>query len=209
MKNEMEEKKLKSAKFIFYLIINLAVVIIVLPFIYLVISMGVGTIFGIKLPQPFSFEPRATILSNPLYDKNTTKEVSPEEIQKLLDKYPYGRPYQKDVFDCSDMSIITARLLQEEYGYDTSVVGDALNHHAWVYVWMDKNKAWAIETVGEGSLFRGSGGDVMGDDWWDTIFLGHWLEPAFVTKGYELYYPTKARKGLKIVEWNEVGKYFE
>jgi hypothetical protein len=125
-----------------------------------------------------------------------------------LDRHPYGRYYEKGVFDCSDMSIITARFLQEEYGYDTSVVVDDLSRHAWVYVWTDKNRAWAIETAYEGSLLRGRGsaGEIIGDDWWDIIFLGRWLDSQFVTKGYELYYPSKMRKGLRILEWDVAEK---
>ncbi|MDP3014689.1 MAG: hypothetical protein Q8M92_10625 [Candidatus Subteraquimicrobiales bacterium] len=208
MKNEMEEKKLKRVKFISNLS-AVVILIIALPCLYLLASMVLGEVFQIKLPQPFPLEPRTTILSNPLYDKSAAKGVSPKEIQEILDKHPYGRYYEKGVFDCSDMSIITARFLQEEYGYDTFVVVDDSSRHAWVYVWTDKNRVWAIETASESSLLRRSAGEIMGDDWWDIVFLGRWLDSQFVTKGYEFYYPSKMRKGLRILEWNEAEKYIK
>lgn len=188
----------------------LFIVLIIALIVYPVVLMTASELFRVKLWQPFNINPHATILSSPQF--SSMKEISPREIQKLLDKHFYDRHYEKDVFDCSNMSQETARYLQEEHGYDTSVVGDSLNKHAWVYVWTDKNKAWAIETASETTLFRGSAGvgsagEIVGDDWWDIITQGHWLDAQFITKGYEFYYPTTIRKGLKVMEWNELEKY--
>jgi len=135
--------------------------------------------------------------------------VRPEEIQQILDTHPYDRPYQEGVFDCSDMSIITARLLQQQYGYDTSVIGDDRYGHAWVYVWVDKNTAWAIETAGEDSQLQGSAGEVIGDQWWDIIFYNRWFEAKawdLSITGYRLYYPQQKRDGLQVREWYDVEK---
>lgn len=137
------------------------------------------------------------------------KTVSPREIQKLLDAHPYNRVYQEGVFDCSDMSIETARYLQEKCGYDTSVIGDDGFAHAWVYVWVGKNTAWAIECAGETTLLRDSAGEVVGDEWWDIVFYGHWLDSkawSLSLTGYELYYPKERRSQVRVREWYEVEK---
>jgi hypothetical protein len=168
------------------------------------------SLWGIDLPQIiYSPEPRQVGLENPRYRGPSDKVVDPRELQDILDAHPYDRPYQEGVFDCSDMSSITARLLKEEYGYDTSVIGDDAYRHCWVYVWVDKNVAWAIETAGEQTMLDKSAGEVIGDQWWDVVFQGRWLEPEawrLSITGYKLYYPLEGRDGLHVLEWYEVGE---
>jgi hypothetical protein len=175
------------------------VVAISLSLSYIVLTPALSLAFGIDLPQIiYTPKPRQVALSNPHHREGTAKEVRPEEIQKILDAHPYDRPYQKDVFDCSDMSIITAKLLQRQYGYDTSVIGDDRYGHAWVYVWVDKNTAWAIEATAS---------EVIGDQWWDIVFYGRWFEGKaweLSSTGYRLYYPQERRDGLQVREWYEV-----
>ena len=191
--------------------LNLVVGVSLLGLCYVgVIVPTVSIVFHVDLPQlVYTPKPRQVALVNPSYKGPSKKEVRPEEIQRILDSHPYNHIYEPGVFDCSDMSKITAKLLQEQYGYDTSVIGDDRYHHAWVYVWTGKNTAWAIETTAETSLLRGSAGEVVGLHWWDIVFLGHWLEPeawALSVTGYNLYYPTTKRDGLQIREWYQVEK---
>ncbi len=179
-----------------------------LSFGYILLTPVLSLTFGIDLPQIiYTPKPRQVALSNPHHREGTAKEVRPEEIQKILDAHPYDRPYQKGVFDCSDMSIITAKLLQRQYGYDTSVIGDDRYGHAWVYVWVDKNTAWAIETASESAQLRRSAGEVIGDQWWDIVFYGRWFQGKaweLSSTGYRLYYPQERRDGLQVREWYEV-----
>lgn len=188
---------------VFYLLAS----VLALFLSYLVLTPVLSLTLGINLPQiVYRPEPRLVGLANPRYQGPASEEVRPEEIQKILDAHPYDRPYQEGVFDCSDMCIITAKLLQEEYGYDTSVIGHDEYGHAWVYVWVDKNTAWAIETTGENSLLGGSAGDVVGDQWWDIIFQGRWLEAKawnLSLTGYKLYYPDDP-DGYQAREWYQV-----
>lgn len=68
------------------------------------------------------------------------------ELQNTLDTYTYGREYQVDVWDCSDMSINIAYFLQEELGYDTMVM--YYDNHAWVLVYA--GDGWiAVETTAD------------------------------------------------------------
>jgi hypothetical protein len=175
---------------------------------YFIISACFGLALGIKLPQPFpAGRPKYTYLSDPLANQPYTKTVNPGEIQKLLDNHPYNQTYKANVFDCSNMSQITAQFLQAD-GYHTSVIGDDVNHHAWAMVWANKNSGWAIETATDVSLARHSAGEVIGDNWWDlAIAYGHYKH-QFVSNllsghGYEFYYPTKERSGLHVLEWND------
>jgi hypothetical protein len=174
---------------------------------YLLITFVLSSILGVHLPQIiYNPGPRHVGLSNPSYKGQGGQEVRPEQIQKILDAHPYDRRYERGVFDCSDMSIITARLLQEEYGYDTSVIGHDHYGHAWVYVWVDKNTAWAIEVTAELGFLRDSAGEVVGDQWWDIIFQGRWLEAKawnLSLTGYKLYYPDDP-DGYQAREWYQV-----
>lgn len=175
---------------------------------YLILS-PVLSLFGIDLPQViYTPRPREVALASP-YHSGPAQAVRPQELQDILDAHPYDQAYEEGVFDCSDRSIITARLLQEEYGYDTSVVGDDIYGHAWVYVWVDENLAWAIETAGENAQLQGSAGEVVGDQWWDVVFQGRWLESKawdLGVTGYSLYYPQEKREGLHVLEWWQVGE---
>ena len=154
--------------------------------------------------------PREVVLSNPNHSPSKRyKPVSPRELQELLDTLRPEQFYQVGVYDCSDRSVELARFLQEKHGYDTSVIGDDAYGHAWVYVWVGKNKAWAIETVTDVAFARGSAGEIVGDSIFDIVFLGRWLDAkawSLSLTGYELYYPTKPRRGLHVLEWNQVGK---
>lgn len=68
------------------------------------------------------------------------------DLQNTLDTYTYGREYQADVWDCSDMSINVAWFLQEELGYDTLVM--YYDGHAWVLV--HAGDGWiAVETTAD------------------------------------------------------------
>ena len=180
---------------------------------YFAISMLLGMTFGTKLPDPFyNDQPFATGLKDPSYPSSPSLtennvKVDPKTLQKLLENHPYSQDYEVNVFDCSDMSVELAKYLQEEKGYDTSVIGDDLNVHAWVYVWTGENEAWAIEVTGQSSLMRGSAGEVIGDDPWDYLFaFKNLLNPVTWTEGgpKEFYYPTEQREGEHIREWNDV-----
>ena len=175
---------------------------------YLVISAAAEAVLGIKLPEPFfTGHPSTVILSDPSYGMPYNRTVDTRILQDTLNGFHYGRAYVKGEFDCSDMSKELARHLQEDKGYDTSVIGDDPSKHAWVYVWTGKNEAWAIEVTEESALARGSSGEILGDDWWDYFWS---LKTVFDTfrlpKGgpQEFYYPTLMRDGLHVLEWNEV-----
>ena len=69
------------------------------------------------------------------------------ELSNTLNSYTYGREYEVDVWDCSDMSINVAGFLQERIGYDTIVM--YYDSHAWVLV-SDGEGAWfAVETTAD------------------------------------------------------------
>lgn len=176
---------------------------------YLILSPALS-LFGIDLPQIiYTPKPREVALANPHHRRPADLEVRPQDLQAILDAHPYDRSYEEGVSDCSDRSIIVARLLQEEYGYDTSVVGDDVFAHAWVYVWVDQNLAWAIETASQDADLSGSAGEVIGDQWWDIVFQGRWFEGKawdLGMTGYHLYYPQEKRDGLHVLEWWEVGE---
>ncbi len=163
---------------------------------------------SVTIPHPYyNGSSRTVLLSNPSFNGRTA-EVSPRELQKRIDGYSYGRLYQAGVFDCSDMSIALARYLEQQ-GYDTSVIGDDVCAHAWVYVWTGKNRAWAIEATATALDPRGGGGEIIGDEWWDVFstlngFSG-FLDLLEYGNAYELYYPTHSRSGIVTLEWSEVG----
>lgn len=178
---------------------------------YFLITAALGLALGVKLPQPYpAARPITTILSDPQAKRPFTKTVDLNELQRTLDRHPYGRLYKANVFDCSDMSRETARFLQAE-GYHTSVIGDDEKGgvgHAWAFVWTSKNSGWAIETASGESLGRRSAGEVMGDDWWDVLQAyghdkSHFLNDWRAGRGYEFYYPSKGRGGLHVMDWND------
>lgn len=185
--------------------------IIALILAYFTISAALGGLFGIKLPQPplYKDHPSTVILSNPSYKKPYNRNIDTKELQKIIDNHPYDQPYKAKVFDCSDMSKELARYLQEEKGYDTSVIGDDTIKHGWVYVWTGKNEAWAIEVTEEAALARGSAGEILGDDWWDYFWsLKNLLDLRTWSNGgpAEFYYPTVLREKLHVFEWSEITK---
>lgn len=185
----------------------LIILIITLAVVYFILSPVFDYHLGIHLPQPFANEnPREVILSNPSYEENYNLNVDIKTLQKLLNNHPYNRTYEENVFDCSDMSKELARYLQEEEEYDTSVIGDDLDGHAWVYVWTGENMAWAIETTEEGALARGSSGEIIGDEWWDSFWANRNLMKQ-ISGGVsveELHYPSYEREGVHVLEWYEV-----
>lgn len=115
------------------------------------------------------------------------------DIQTLLDTWCYDRDYEENVFDCSDMSIITACVLQEWYGYDTLVVWN--KNHAWVMTRI--NQGWlAIECTNDPLVHLG---EVVGDDQQDYS----WLE--YNNLDIMDYYGAKRMWGL--AEWYDASKY--
>ncbi|MHA1827651.1 MAG: hypothetical protein ACTSX6_03280 [Candidatus Heimdallarchaeaceae archaeon] len=66
-------------------------------------------------------------------------------FQDFLDKYKYSKNYTLGVFDCSDMSYLLEKFL-EENGYHAMVAVDVLKRHAWVVVEIE-NKWFAIEST--------------------------------------------------------------
>ncbi len=191
-------------------IMAVIVLVVVFPILFLVILFLLDDWVSVSFPHPFyNGSSRITLLSNPNFN-GSTAEVSPRELQKTIDGYSYGRKYQVGVFDCSDMSIALARYLEEK-GYDTSVIGDDNNVHAWVYVWTDKNRAWAIEATANVLGFKGGrgGGEIIGDEWWDMgggyRGLSGLTDLVNYGNAYEFYYPTTPRSGLHVFEWHEVG----
>lgn len=175
---------------------------------YILFSVAFYFPTGIKLPEPFyNSDPHTVNLADPSFDPlKYNYDVSPTELQSILDSRSFNRTYQANIFDCSDMSMETARYLQEEKGYDTSVIGDDLDNkvgHAWVYVWTGKNSAFAIETTA--NLYHRSLGQIMGDDWWDSYITVPGLALAHESGNRdEFYYPTNMRPTLHVLEWNEV-----
>jgi RNA polymerase subunit RPABC4/transcription elongation factor Spt4 len=164
---------------------------------------------SIPFSHPFyTSASRTTLLTNPNFTGKTTK-VSPKELQQIVDKYSYAHKYEVGVYDCSDMSVALAKYLEEK-GYDTSVIGDDNNVHAWVYIWTDKNKALAIETTTNVLGFeKMGGGEIIGDEAWDVMYqfpsIGDTLKSLIQYRtAYEFYYPIKNRSGLHVLEWNEV-----
>ena len=87
------------------------------------------------------------ITTTPELKPASPSELCPFILQSILDEYSYERGYELDVFDCSDMSKITARHLQEVYGYNTEVIWCLEQRHAWVFVYAYDNTGWAIETT--------------------------------------------------------------
>lgn len=74
------------------------------------------------------------------------------EIDNLLTGYKYPRTYEVNVYDCSDMSITLAKVMQYDYGWNTAVAGEANfddgeEGHAWVVVETGQNRWTAIETT--------------------------------------------------------------
>jgi len=183
-------------------------VILLLAAAYFVLSAAAGAVLGIKFPEPFFHgHPRTVIYSSPDWQKPYERNVDTRELQRVLNDFHYGRKYEAKVFDCSDMSKILARYLQEEKGYDTSVIADDVARHGWVYVWTAKNEAWAIEVTEDVALARKSSGEILGDDWWDYLWsYRNYLSLRDRSSGgpAEFYYPTSPRKDMHVFEWTEV-----
>ncbi|MFA6603959.1 MAG: hypothetical protein WCT10_03935 [Patescibacteria group bacterium] len=183
-------------------------IVILLTLAYLVLSAAAGAMLGIKFPQPFFHgQPRAVIFASPDREKPYNRNIDTKELQRVLNAFHYDRKYEKYVFDCSDMSKLLARYLQEEKGYDTSVIADDVARHGWVYVWTGAQEAWAIEVTEETALLRGSSGEILGDDWWDYFWsYKNILDPRSRASGgpAEFYYPTRERADMHVFEWTEV-----
>lgn len=108
-----------------------------------------------------------------------------EELKWVLDNYEHTHEYERDVFDCVEMSIATAYLLQEDYSWDTLVAVGMIDEetrvgHAWVLVKMNINQWVAVEATAGGI-------GVMTDDLEyysgeEVFWRGEWYEVYEVTK---------------------------
>lgn len=84
-------------------------------------------------------------LATPQYEYPTY-----EELSEVLNTHHHLRGYERDVYDCSDMSINVARFLQEDFKWNTEVVGNYTvfgEPHGWVIVETSKDTWIAIETT--------------------------------------------------------------
>lgn len=66
-------------------------------------------------------------------------EPSSDELRTTLNSWKFDKPYEAGVFDCSDMSITTAYVLDEGYGFNVWVATGLYSKeqecfHSWVFV---------------------------------------------------------------------------
>jgi len=184
-------------------------VLLVIAFIvaYLTLSMMLYWFTGIKLPEPgHNSNSRSILIADPSYDPlKYNYEINSDDLQRFLDQRSYDSPYQPGVFDSINMSVTTAKYLQEKT-YDTSVIVDPSSNHSWVYVWTGENRAFAIETAYLFTMTRKSLGEVIGDDWWDSMISPSGINPdfsdLFSKENYKFYYPDQSSL-LHVREWNE------
>jgi len=72
------------------------------------------------------------------------------ELMLVLGGFEHAYEYEEDVFDCTEMSIVTAYILQEGYGWNTKIGVDYDWYHAWVVVETSDDTWLAIEATDGG-----------------------------------------------------------
>jgi len=104
-------------------------------------------VIHITVPEDIStLQPTPTPTPQPVMTPHYTYPTY-LELVTVLNSYSFQDEYKKNVNDCSDMSITTARILQEDYGWDTEVALDFEAYHAWVVVEVSEDTWAAIETT--------------------------------------------------------------
>jgi len=83
------------------------------------------------------------------YTKPKTQSYGVENLETIVNQVEWSRPYEEDVFDCSEMSAYMERYL-ENHGFNAIIlVGDpfGLGSHAWVLAETGESEYMPVEAT--------------------------------------------------------------